>query len=128
MANTDSLRKRFTALFANLPYPAKPSDTVLERDFQNVVYLVFLLLGQFVKVEQHCAKGWADCIIETDEYVYIFEFKRDDTAENAIAQIDAQGYAKPYEADERKLIKIGAVFSSEERTLSDWLVVDSSHR
>ena len=121
-ANTDSLRNRFTALFANLPYPAKPSDSVLERDFQNVVYLVFLLLGQFVKVEQHSAKGRADCIVETEEYVYIFEFKRDGTAEDALSQIDSQGYAKPYEADERKLIKIGAVFSSEERTLSEWLV------
>lgn len=121
-ANTDSLRDRFVALFANLPYPAKPSDSVLERDFQNVVYLVFLLLGQFVKVEQHCAKGRADCIVETEEYVYIFEFKRDDTAENALSQIEEQGYAKPYEADSRKLIKIAAVFSSEERTLTEWLV------
>ena len=122
MANTDSLRDRFTALFANLPYPAKPSDSVLERDFQNVVYLVFLLLGQFVKVEQHSAKGRADCIVETEEYVYIFEFKRDGTAESALSQIDSQGYAKPYEADSRRIVKIGAVFSSEERTLSEWLV------
>lgn len=121
-ANTDSLRDRFTALFANLPYPANPGDSLLERDFQNVVYLVFLLLGQFVKVEQHSAKGRADCIVETDEYVYIFEFKRDDTAENALAQIDEAGYAKPYEADARKLIKIGAVFSSKERTLTEWKV------
>ena len=60
--------------------------------------------------------------METDEYVYIFEFKRDDTAENALAQIDEAGYAKPYEADARKLIKIGAVFSSKERTLTEWLV------
>ena len=121
-ANTDSLRDRFTALFANLPYPANPEDSLLERDFQNVVYLVFLLLGQFVKVEQHSAKGRSDCIVETDEYVYIFEFKRDDTAENALAQIEEAGYAKPYEADARKLIKIGAVFSSKERKLTEWKV------
>ena len=121
-ANTDSLRDRFTALFANLPYPAKPSDSVLERDFQNVVYLVFLLLGQFVKVEQHSAKGRADCIVETDEYVYIFEFKRDGTAERALSQIEEAGYATPYTADSRTLVKIGAVFSSEEKTLTEWLV------
>ena len=120
--DTDSLKDQFVSLFASLPYPANPSDSVLERDFQNVVYLVFLLLGQFVKVEQHSAKGRADCIVETDEYVYIFEFKRDDTAENALSQIDEAGYAKPYEADTRKLIKIGAVFSSKERTLTEWLV------
>ncbi|WP_288749326.1 PD-(D/E)XK nuclease domain-containing protein, partial [uncultured Treponema sp.] len=120
--DTDSLKDQFVSLFASLPYPANPGDSMLERDFQNVVYLVFLLLGQFVKVEQHSAKGRADCIVETDEYVYIFEFKRDDTAENALAQIDEAGYAKPYEADARKLIKIGAVFSSKERTLTEWLV------
>lgn len=120
--DTDSLKDQFVSLFASLPYPANPGDSLLERDFQNVVYLVFLLLGQFVKVEQHSAKGRADCIVETDEYVYIFEFKRDDTAENALAQIDEAGYAKPYEADARKLIKIGAVFSSKERTLTEWKV------
>ncbi|MBQ9206374.1 MAG: ATP-binding protein [Treponema sp.] len=120
--DTDTLRDQFISLFASLPYPAAPSDNVFERDFQNVVYLVFYLLGQFVQVEQHSAKGRADCIVETDEYVYIFEFKRDDTAENALAQIDGAGYAKPYEADSRKLIKIGAVFSSTERTLTEWLV------
>ena len=120
--DTDSLKDQFVSLFASLPYPANPGDSLLERDFQNVVYLVFLLLGQFVKVEQHSAKGRADCIVETDEYVYIFEFKRDDTAENALSQIDEAGYAKPYEADARKLIKIGAVFSSKERTLTEWKV------
>ena len=120
--NTDSHRDRFISLFAALPYAAKPSDSVLERDFQNVVYLTFLLLGQFVKVEQHSAKGRADCIVETEEYVYIFEFKRDGTAESALSQIEEAGYATPYAADCRKLVKIGAVFSSEEKTLTEWLV------
>ncbi len=118
----DSLRDRFIALFATLPYATNPSDKVLERDFQNVVYLTFLLLGQFVRVEQHSAKGRADCIVETEEYIYIFEFKRDGTAENALFQIEEAGYTKPYESDSRTLIKIGAVFSSEERTITQWLV------
>ena len=124
VGNTDSLRDRFTALFANLPYATKPNDTVFERDFQNVVYLVFLLLGQFVHVEQHSANGRADCIVETEEYVYIFEFKRDGSADDALLQIDAQGYARPYSADGRKIIKIAAVFSSEEHTLTEWKAVE----
>ena len=123
--NTDSLKSRFVALFANLPYTAGKSaknDSVIEQNFQNVIYLTFLLLGQFVRVEQHSAHGRADCIVETEEYVYIFEFKRDDTADNALAQIEAQGYAKPYEADKRKIIKVGSVFSSEEKNISEWVV------
>ena len=120
----DLLREQFTALFARLPYVSGSiDDTMLERDFQNVIFLTFLLLGQFVQVEQHSAKGRADCIVETDKYVYIFEFKRDGSADEALAQIEAAGYAAPYSADSRTLVKIGAVFSSEQKNISEWKVV-----
>lgn len=124
--NTDGLRDRFTALFARLPYAngsKAADDAMLERDFQNVVYLTFLLLGQFVQVEQHTARGRADCIVETDRYVYLFEFKRDGNADEALAQIEAQGYVAPYSADSRTLVRIGAVFSSEQKNISEWKVV-----
>lgn len=70
----------------------------------------------------HSAKGRADCIVETDDYVYIFEFKRDSTADEALKQIEDRGYAKPYIADKRKLIKIGVNFDSKERNLDGWEV------
>ncbi len=120
---TDSLRDRFTALFVRLPYPN--DEKQVEQNFQNVVYIVFMLLGQFVSTEIHSAKGRADCIVETDDYVYIFEFKRDRSAEEALKQIDETGYEKPYSADKRTLIKIGANFDSESRNLDGWEVVRS---
>ena len=118
---TDSLRDRFTALFARLPYP--DDERVVEQNFQNVIYIVFMLLGQFTMTEIHSAKGRADCIVETDDYVYIFEFKRDKSADEALAQIEDTGYAKPYAADKRTLLKIGVSFNSKERTIDDWKVV-----
>lgn len=118
---TDSLRDRFTALFARLPYPN--DEKTVEQNFQNVVYIVFMLLGQFTVTELHSAKGRADCIVETEDYIYIFEFKRDSTADEAIRQIDDMGYARPYAADKRKLIRIGANFDSKERNLDGWKVV-----
>ncbi|MBP5158613.1 MAG: PD-(D/E)XK nuclease domain-containing protein, partial [Treponema sp.] len=124
--DTDLLREQFTALFARLPYVTgskAAEDSMLERDFQNVIFLTFVLLGQFVQVEQHTAKGRADCIVETDKYVYIFEFKRDGNADEALSQIESQGYATPYSADSRTLVKIGAVFSSEQKNISEWKVV-----
>ncbi len=121
--DTEKLHSQFIALFANLPYAAGANDTMLERDFQNVIYIVFLLLGQFVRVEQHTAKGRVDCIVETQNYVYIFEFKRDSSAVTALSQIASQGYAAPYEADNRILIKIGANFSSSEKNITEWKVV-----
>lgn len=118
--DTDSLRNRFTALFARLPYP--DDERIVEQNFQNVIYIVFMLLGQFTMTEVHSAKGRADCIAETADYVYLFEFKRDKSAQEALDQIEESGYAKPYAADKRKIFKIGVNFDSKERTISDWKV------
>ncbi|MBO6290664.1 MAG: PD-(D/E)XK nuclease domain-containing protein [Selenomonas sp.] len=62
----------------------------------------------------------ADCVLTTDEYVYIFEFKVDKSAKEALTQIEAKGYAEPFAADERKIFKIGVSFDSEKRSLVDW--------
>ena len=118
--NTDSLRDRFTELFARLPYPA--DEKIVEQNFQNVIYIVFMLLGQYAQAEVHSAKGRADAEVETSDFVYIFEFKRDKSAEEALEQIASGGYAGRYAADKRTLIKIGASFNSKERNLDGWLV------
>ena len=73
--------------------------------------------------EVHSAKGRADCIVETDDYVYLFEFKTNDTAENAIRQIVDAGYEEKYKTSGKKIVKIGAEFSTEERKLVDWKAV-----
>lgn len=119
--DTDSLRDRFTALFARLPYPN--DEKIVEQNFQNVVYIVFMLMGQFVNAEIQSSRGRADCIVETDDYVYVFEFKRDSTADEALKQIEEKGYARPYAADKRKLLKIGVNFDSKKRTVDDWKVI-----
>ena len=126
-ADLESLHERFTALFAKLPYPVYDSkdDRPIEQTFQNAVYITFMLLGQFVQTEVHSAKGRADVIIETDDYIYIFEFKKDKSAEDALAQIEEKGYAKPYAADTRDLIKVGVNFNSETREIDGWKVVRS---
>ena len=118
--NTDNLKNRFTALFARLPYPG--DERVIEQSFQNVVYIVFMLLGQYTLTEVHSSRGRADCVVETEKFVYIFEFKRDKSAREVLRQIDERGYAKPYSSDKRVLIKIGVNFSSVERNVSEWEV------
>ena len=70
--------------------------------------------------EKEQSQGRVDCIIETDKYIYIFEFKLDGTAKEALQQIEEKGYAQPYLTDSRKLYKIGCSFSSETGTIEDW--------
>ena len=61
-------------------------------------------------------------MLETDKFVYIFEFKVDKSAREALEQIEAKGYAAPFKADKRQLFKIGVTFDSAARSLSEWLV------
>ena len=60
--------------------------------------------------------------METPKYIYVFEFKLDGKAAEALQQIDNRGYARAYEADVRPLYKIGATFSSKTGTIEEWIV------
>ena len=118
----DEIRDVFTALFASISYTQE--NDPFEHYFQAVFYLVFTLLGKYVQCEMRTYKGRVDCSVKTKEYIYLFEFKRDDTAENALKQIDTKDYALPFAADSRKLYKIGVSFDSESRKLVGWKVAD----
>ncbi len=107
-----------TALFASIPYTT--DDAPFEHYFQSVIYIVFTLLGQYAECEVHSSRGRADCIVSTEKFVYIFEFKVDKSAKEALDQIEEKGYAAPFAADERKLFKIGVSFDSKERSLAQW--------
>jgi hypothetical protein len=89
--DTDGVRDILTALFAAIPYTT--DDAPFEHYFQSVLYIVFTLLGQYVQCEVHSSRGRADCVLATDKYVYIFEFKVDKSAREALAQIEEKGYA-----------------------------------
>ena len=72
----------------------------------------------------HTYTGRIDCRVQTKDYIYLFEFKRDESAEAALAQIGSKDYALPFVADSRKLYKIGVSFDSELRKLVDWVVAE----
>ena len=114
----DSFLTLLQAFFADFPYELNDKS---ERHYQVVFYLVFKLMGQFTDVEIRSARGRADAVVKTPAYIYIFEFKLNGTAEEALQQIDEKGYLIPYQADGRKLIKIGVEFSATERNISRWL-------
>ena len=93
-----------------------------EKDFQNTLYLIFILLGYNVQVEQATSQGRMDIIVQTKDYIYIIELKLDKTAEEALQQIKDNNYARPFQTDKRKLYLIGVNFSSETRTVEKWII------
>ena len=120
--NVEGVLKRFQALFETLPYANDKNVALIERDFQNVIFLVFSILGYNTISEPHFSKGRADVILINKNFVYIFEFKVDQDAQTALSQINLKNYAGRYNMDGRKILKIGANFSSKEKNLTDWVV------
>ncbi len=125
-----------------------------EQNYQTAVYLIFKLMGQFVQTEVHCYCRTAtdgggsmqqrcfgtaetrsqnytrmysfgvDCIVQTADSIYIFEFKLsgNGSAEDAIAQIQKQNYAAKYKTDGKKIVLIGSSFDDNTRTIKNWKV------
>ena len=119
----DRMRELLTSFLADIPYTMRRREDEREREryFQYTFYLIFRMIGVYaVIVEKPQSQGRVDCIVETPKYVYIFEFKLDGTADEALAQIEAKGYARPYAADSRTVWCIGVSFSSETGTVGEW--------
>ena len=121
--DTENFRQHLTSFLASIPYTMRRKDSEREKEryFHYTFYLLLRLTSTFVtyteKVQSH---GRVDCIIETEKFVYIFEFKLDGTADEALQQIEDNGYAREYATDSRRIFKIGASFSSETGTVEDW--------
>ena len=93
-----------------------------ERDFQTVFYLIFNLMGAYMRVEEDSAIGRADAVVHLPDAVFVFELKYDGSAEAALRQIDDKGYLIPYSADGKRLYKIGVNYDSQQRTIGDWII------
>lgn len=118
--DVDAFMTRLRAFFADIPYEL---NSKTEQHYQVIFYLVFKLIGQFSEAEVRSCKGRADAVVKTGDYIYVFEFKLEGTAEEALAQIDDKGYLIPYTADDRQLVKVGANFSAKERNLEKWISI-----
>lgn len=120
---TDKLCDLFTSFFASIPYTMRRKEEEREREryFHYTLYLIFRLISvDTTYTEKEQSQGRADCIVETADYIYIFEFKLDGTADEALRQIEEKGYARPYQGEKRKLYKIGVSFSSQTGAVEEW--------
>lgn len=115
----DSFFRRLQSLFADTPYELVRD---LELHYQNVLFIVFKLIGFYVKAEYHTSEGRIDLVLQTDSFIYLMEFKLNGTADEALRQINEKGYALPFVADPRQLFKIGVNFSAKTRNIEEWKI------
>lgn len=118
----DDMEQALTLMRAYLAGVSFRLSNKTERDVQTIFYLVFSLIGSFIKVEEESAHGRADVVITLPSVVYVMELKFDGSADAALRQIDEKGYLIPYTADGKRLVKVGVNYSSEERTITEWRI------
>lgn len=112
-----------TAFLSGIPYSVRRRND--EREYERYFgYTFFLLLRMLscylVYREKETSQGRADCVYETPNDVYIFEFKLDGSVDAALKQIEDKGYAREYAGDSRKIHLVGVNFSSEKGTIDGW--------
>ena len=112
------------SLIASIPYDSLPKEKLelREHNYQSAIYLVFRLLGQYVRTEVHSSAGRSDVEVETKDGIYIFEFKMEGSKEEAVTQIKESGYAEKHKSSGKSIFIIGVSINEEERTLGEWLV------
>ncbi len=103
--------------FAGIPYHLSEK---VEHYYHTVLYTLLTAFGADISAEEPTAKGRADIVLKMPRGIYVIELKYDDTAENALAQIDSRGYAEKYRLDGRPVTKVGIAFSSAERNITGW--------
>lgn len=114
------------AYLAGIPYvegfKKKLQDAASKEGFyEYTLYLIFSMLNVYVKTQVRCAGGRTDMVVWMPDTIYVFELKINDTSENALKQIDEKGYAIPYQAEGRKVVKVGVRMNADTRTVEDWV-------
>lgn len=123
----DQALREMQAYLAGLPYIegfkkklAEVSN--VEGFYEWSLYLIFSMLNVYVKTQVKCARGRIDMVVHMPNTIYVFELKMDGSAQQALEQIDDRGYAIQYQTDGRKVVKVGASFSSQTKTLDNWVI------
>ncbi|MEZ4730774.1 MAG: AAA family ATPase [Caldilineaceae bacterium] len=103
--------------FANVPYQI---HLKYEKYYQTIFYLIFKLLGLRIDAEVETNAGRIDAVVEVADHIFLFEFKLDKSAEEALQQIRNQRYYQKYQLKGKSITLVGANFSSETRQVTAW--------
>lgn len=125
--DADGLMMQFQHIISQLPH-----QHFRHNDVEHAYHLIMTLICQMAGINAHSevsvAGGDIDMLIETRNYVYVLELKKDHSAEEALKQIDTNAYALPWQADGRQVFKIGVEFSSQNRNITSWLIHNDNQR
>ena len=119
VGNMDMALQHLQQFLATVPYA---ENTNYEGHYQQLLYVIFSLLGMYVDVEVRTPHGQVDMVLRTADTLYLVELKLDQTAEAAMQQIDLKNYPERFALCGLPIVKVGINFDREKRTISDWKI------
>ena len=117
--NLDEALKILQEFLASIP---QCNNTNYEGHYQQMLYVIFTLLGYYVELEVHTADGRIDVVMRTANTLYLMELKINSTADAAMKQIEEKDYVKRFSQINRRVIKVGINFSTDEHTITEWVI------
>ena len=129
LSDIDLAMREMKSFLAGIPYiegfKQKLAEAATAEGFyEYTMYLIFSMLNVYVKTQVKCAGGRVDMVVWMPDTIYVFELKKDGTAQKALEQIDSKGYAIPYQTDGRRVVKVGVKFDLEARTIESWQIAE----
>ena len=117
--NIDVALEMLQAYLCTVPYC---DNTNYEGHYQQMLYVIFSILDNYVDVEVRTPRGRVDMVLRTATHIYIFELKLGKSADAAMRQIDLKDYPKRFALCGLPVVKVGINFDIEKHNITDWKV------
>ena len=117
----DGMLRLLQTFLSTVPYCDR---TDYEGHYQQMLYIIFSLLGAYVDVEVRTPMGRVDMVMRTATTLYIVELKLNQSAEAAMQQIDLKNYPERFALCGLPVVKVGINFDMERHTLKDWMITN----
>ena len=117
----DGMLRLLQTFLSTVPYCDR---TDYEGHYQQMLYIIFSLLGAYVDVEVRTPMGRVDMVMRTATTLYIVELKLNQSAEAAMQQIDLKNYPERFALCGLPMVKVSINFDMERHTLKDWMITN----
>ena len=115
--DVDGFLEAMKVFFAQVPYDVHLKN---ENNFRLLFFSIFMLLGISIEAESKTNEGRIDAVASNEGFVFVFEFKLDQTKELALDQIKKRDYYRRYMNSGRKIFLVGVNFDMERGQIADW--------
>lgn len=116
----DAALRRLQTFLSTVPYC---DNTKYEGHYQQMLYIIFSLLGYYVDVEVRTPRGRVDMVLRTNTTLYVMELKLDKDASSAMEQINLKDYPERFALCGLPVVKVAVSFDCDRGTISDWKIV-----